>query len=73
VIIIDGSGDYYALLQIAAGGPELPAPVLVKVTVKLTSITFTLPQSGDGQAQKFTGTVTATGLKLRIPLMMCTF
>ena len=65
LIIIEGSGDYYGLLQIAAGGPELPAPVLVKVTVKLTSITFTLPQSGDGQAQKFTGIVTTTGLKLR--------
>ena len=65
LIIIEGSGDYYGLLQIAAGGPELPAPVFVKVNVKLASITFTLPQSGDGQAQKFTGTVTASGLKLR--------
>ncbi|MDX6709441.1 MAG: hypothetical protein QOH96_457 [Blastocatellia bacterium] len=65
MIIIEGSGDYYALLQIAAGGPELPAPVLVKVTVKLASISFTIPRSDGDQAQKFTGIVTATGLKLR--------
>jgi len=65
LIIIEGSGDYYGLLQIAAGGPELPAPVLVKVTVKLASISFTLPQSDGDQAQKFTGTVTASGLRLR--------
>ena len=65
VIITEGAGDYYALLQFAAGGAELPPPVLVKVTVKLTSITFTIPRSDGEQAQKFTGIVTATGLKLR--------
>ena len=65
VIIIEGSGDYYALLQIAAGGPELPAPVLVKVTVNPKSISFTIPRSDGDQAQKFTGIVSATGLKLR--------
>jgi hypothetical protein len=65
LVIVDGSGDYYALVQIAGGGAELPVPVLVKLTISGANIAFALPQQDGGDAQKFKGTVTATGLRLR--------
>jgi hypothetical protein len=67
VILIEGRGEYYAVVQIASGGAELPAPVLVKANVKGANIDFTVsePEGQGSQPKKFTGSVTNAGLRLR--------
>ena len=65
VILIDGGGGIYAIVQEAAGGVELPAPVLTEVTVKGTDISFTVKFPGSDEAQTFSGKVSASGLRLR--------
>lgn len=67
VILVEGAGQYYAIVQIASGGAELPAPVLVKANVKGTNIDFTVtePDGQGSQPKKFTGSVTNAGLKLK--------
>jgi hypothetical protein len=65
VILIDGGGGIYAIVQEAAGGVELPAPALSEVTVKGTDISFTIKFPGQDEAQTFSGKVSASGLRLR--------
>jgi hypothetical protein len=64
IILIDGGGGIYAIVQEAAGGVELPAPALSEVTVKGTNISFTI-KSPEAESQTFSGKVSASGLKLR--------
>ena len=59
VVLVNAGGGHYAIVQIAQGGAEDPKPEFVPVTVKGMSVSFAV---GD---QKFTGTVTATGLRLK--------
>ena len=59
VVLVNAGGGHYAIVQIAQGGAEDPKPEFVPVTVKGLSLSFAV---GD---QKFTGTVTATGLRLK--------
>ncbi len=59
VVLVNAGGGHYAIVQIAQGGAEDPKPEFVPVTVKGLSVSFAV---GD---QKFTGTVTATGLRLK--------
>jgi hypothetical protein len=61
VFIVDGGDGYYATVQIAEGAPD--PPVLVKVEVKGTAIEFTLPGEAGASLGKFTGTITARGLR----------
>lgn len=65
VILIDGGGGIYAIVQEAAGGVELPDPALTEVTVKGTDISFTIKFPGQDEAQTFSGKVSASGLRLR--------
>jgi hypothetical protein len=65
VILIDGGGGIYAIVQEAAGGVELPAPALTEVTVKGSNISFTIKFPGQDEAQTFSGKVLASGLRLR--------
>jgi hypothetical protein len=65
VILIDGGGGIYAIVQEAAGGVELPAPVLSEVTVKGNDISFAIKFPGQDEIQKFSGIVSASGLRLR--------
>jgi len=65
VILIDGGGGIYAIVQEAAGGVELPAPALSEVTVKGTDISFTIKFPGQDETQTFSGKVSASGLRLR--------
>lgn len=65
VMLIDGGGGIYAIVQEAAGGVELPAPALGEVTVKGNQISFTVTFPGQDEAQTFSGKVTASGLTLR--------
>lgn len=59
VAIFSAGNEYHAIVQIAQGGAEDPAPVFVPVTVKGKTVSFTV-ESG-----KYTGTVTAAGLKIK--------
>ncbi len=59
VVLVAAGEGHYAIVQIAQGGAEDPKPVWVPVQVKGNSVTFTV---GD---EKFTGTVTPTGLRLK--------
>ena len=61
VYLTDADGQFYVVVTVAEG--VLLPPVLVKARVDVESrkISFTLP--GD-EARKFTGVVTADGLKL---------
>lgn len=59
VVLVSAGGGYYAIVQIAQGGAEDPKPEFVEAKVKGTSVSFAV---GD---EKFTGTVTATGLRLK--------
>jgi hypothetical protein len=59
VSILSAGGGYYAIVQIAQGGAEDPKPEFVEVTVKGSNVSFAV---GD---RKFSGTVTAAGLRLR--------
>jgi hypothetical protein len=64
VMLIDGGGGIYAVVQEAAGGVELPAPALGEVTVKGNQITFTVKFPGQDETQTFSGKVSAAGLTL---------
>ena len=64
VILIDGGGGIYAIVQEAAGGVELPTPVLSEVTVKGADISFTIKFPGQDEAQTFSGKVLVSGLRL---------
>src|SRR3954453_7079712 len=59
VVIVAAGGAYNAIVQVAQGGAEDPAPEFVDVHVKGMNIDFT---AGSG---KYTGTVSALGLKLK--------
>ena len=59
VVIVPAGGGYYAIVQIAQGGAEDPKPVFVEATVKGMNVSFA---AGD---EKFTGTATAAGLRLK--------
>jgi hypothetical protein len=66
VILIDGGGGgIYAIVQEAAGGVELPEPVVAEVTVKGSDISFTVKFPRQDETQTFTGKVSASGLRLR--------
>lgn len=65
VILIDGGGGIYAIVQEAAGGVELPAPVLTEVTVKGSDISFSVKFPGQDETQTFSGKVSASGIRLR--------
>src|ERR1041384_5738542 len=62
IYLTDSDGQFYATVTIAEG--VLLPPVLVKVQVQTETrkIEFTLPNDDGGR--KFTGTVSADGLKL---------
>jgi hypothetical protein len=59
VAIINAGNAYHAIVQIAQGGAEDPEPQFVPVTVKGMNVSFAVGE------QKFTGTVTAAGLRLK--------
>src|SRR5882724_4907996 len=59
VVIVPAGGGYYAIVQIAQGGAEDPKPEFVAARVKGLTVAFSV---GD---KKFTGTATATGLRLK--------
>jgi len=59
VSILSAGGGYYAIVQIAQGGAEDPKPELVEATVKGSNVSFAV---GD---RKFSGTVTAAGLRIK--------
>ena len=59
VVLVSAGDGHYAIVQIAQGGAEDPKPEFVPVTVKGMSVSFSVGE------QKFTGTVTATGLRLK--------
>jgi hypothetical protein len=65
VILIDGGGGIYAIVQEAEGGVELPAPASTLVTVKGTDISFAVKLAGHDESQMFSGKVSASGLRLR--------
>ena len=65
VMLIDGGGGIYAIVQEAAGGVELPAPAMAEVTVKGSDISFTIKFPGQDETQAFSGKVSASGLRLR--------
>ena len=59
VVIVPAGGGNYAIVQIAQGGAEDPKPEFVAAKVKGMTVAFSV---GD---EKFTGTATATGLRLK--------
>ena len=59
VVIVSAGGGYHAIVQIAQGGADDPTPEFVPVKVKGKNIEFTVGES------KYTGIVTAAGLKLK--------
>ena len=59
VVIVPAGDGYYAIVQVAQGGAEDPKPEFVPVTAKGNKVNFTVGE------EKFTGTVTATGLILK--------
>jgi hypothetical protein len=59
VVLVAAANGHYAIVQIAQGGAEDPKPEFVPVTAKGNRVNFAV---GD---EKFTGTVTATGLVLK--------
>ncbi len=59
VIIVSAGSGYHAIVQIAGGGIDEPEPVLVPVTVKGKTISFTV------QEGKYSGRITATRLTLK--------
>jgi hypothetical protein len=59
VVIVPAGGGYYAIVQIAQGGAEDPKPEFVEAKVKGMTVAFSV---GD---EKFTGTASATGLRLK--------
>ncbi len=65
VMLIDGGGGIHAIVQEAGGGVELPDPATAKVEVKGAKITFTIRLARSDEEEKFSGTVTNTGLRLQ--------
>lgn len=59
VVIVPAGGGHYAIVQIAQGGAEDPKPEFVEAKVKGLSVSFAV---GD---EKFNGTVSAMGLRLK--------
>ncbi len=59
----EGNVQYYAVVQTAAGVPL--APVLVRARVRGSSVEFTVPAVDGAQAVRYSGTITAAGLRLR--------
>lgn len=59
VVLVAAGDGHYAIVQIAHGGAEDPQPEFVPVTVKGLAVSFAVGE------QKFTGTVTATGLRIK--------
>jgi len=59
VVLVNAGGGHYAIVQIAQGGAEDPKPEFVAAKVKGLTVAFSV---GD---EKFTGTATATGLRLK--------
>jgi hypothetical protein len=59
VVIFAAGGAYRAIVQIAQGGAEDPKPEFVDVEANGMNVSFTVGE------QKFTGTVTAAGLRLK--------
>ena len=59
VVLVAAGDGHYAIVQIAQGGAEDPKPEWVPVQVKGNTVNFTV---GD---EKFTGTVTAAGLRIK--------
>ena len=59
VVLVSAGNGHYAIVQIAQGGAEDPTPEFVPVTVKGMTVNF------EAGGQKFTGTVTATGLRVK--------
>jgi hypothetical protein len=59
VVLVAAGDGHYAIVQIAQGGAEDPKPEWVPVKVKGNTVNFTV---GD---EKFSGTVTAAGLRLK--------
>jgi hypothetical protein len=59
VVLVSAGNEYHAIVQIAQGGAEDPKPEWVTVQVKGSSVNFTV---GD---EKYTGTVSAAGLRLK--------
>ncbi len=59
VVLVAAGQGHYAIVQIAQGGAEDPKPEWVPVRVKGNALNFTV---GD---EKFNGTVTAAGLRLK--------
>ncbi|HEX8891628.1 MAG TPA: hypothetical protein VF779_20940 [Pyrinomonadaceae bacterium] len=61
VVIVAAGGAYHAIVQIAQGGAEDPAPEFVNVTVKGMNVSFTASAS----STTYTGTVTVAGLRIK--------
>jgi hypothetical protein len=61
VVLVAAGDGHYAIVQIAQGGAEDPKPEWVPVEVKGHNVSFTV---GD---EKFNGTVTAAGIRLKKP------
>jgi hypothetical protein len=61
VFIVAGGDGYYATIQLAEGVPD--PPVVVKLEVKGSGIEFTLPDNSGANLGKFTGRVSATGIR----------
>ena len=59
VVLVAAGNGHYAIVQIAQGGAEDPKPEFVPVTANGNKVNFAV---GD---EKFTGTVTGTGLVLK--------
>ena len=64
VMLIDGGGGIHAIVQEAGGGVELPDPATSKVEVNVAKVSFTIKLAGHDEAETFSGTVTAAGLRL---------
>ena len=59
VVIVQAGSGHHAIVQVAQGGAEDPEPEFVTINVKGMNVDFT-----DGSV-KYTGTVTATSLRLK--------
>jgi hypothetical protein len=59
VVLVAAGDGHYAIVQIAQGGAEDPKPEFVPVKVKGLTVSFAVGE------QKFTGTVTVSGLRIK--------
>jgi len=60
VVLLNAGNEFYAIVQVAQGGAEDPKPEWVPANVKGNTVSFSV---GD---QKYTGTVTVAGLRLKM-------